>query len=287
MRRILIALLAVMLSSTPVIALEDEGDLNITILYDNYPFKEGLVTGWGFSCIVEGTEKTVLFDIGSGIVPANMEKLEISPESVDIVVFSHNHSDHTAGTLVFLRENSDVTVYMPQSFPQSFKNSVTNAGAEVVDVQKPVKICEKIYSTGELTTGVREQGLAIKTARGLVVITGCAHPGIVNMIKAAKEACQEDDVYLVLGGFHLLEMGSQQIKNIITQFREENVEKVAPTHCTGDLAINLFKQEYGDDFISLGVGKEIEIEGAFPELQGTAVDLITEWALWAQVKTEP
>jgi 7,8-dihydropterin-6-yl-methyl-4-(beta-D-ribofuranosyl)aminobenzene 5'-phosphate synthase len=257
MRRILIALLAVMLFSTPVISLQDQGNLNITILYDNYPFKEGLVTGWGFSCIVEGAEKTILFDIGSGVVPANMEKLEISPESVDIVVFSHEHSDHTAGTTVFLRENSDVTVYVPQSFAQSFKNSVTNAGAQVVDVQKPVEICGKVYSTGELTTGVREQGLAIKTARGLVVITGCAHPGIVNMIKAAKEACQEDNVYLVLGGFHLLQMGSQQIKNIISQFREENVEKVAPTHCTGDPAINLFKEEYGDDFIPLGVGKEI------------------------------
>jgi len=266
----------------------DEGDLAITVLYDNYPFNKELAIGWGFSCIIEGTEKTILFDIGSSVVPTHMEKLGIKPESVDVVMFSHNHPDHTNGMFAFLKEHSKVTVYVLHSFPEPFKNNVKDTGAECVDVQEPVEICQNTQSTGELTTGVREQALAIKTAKGLVVITGCAHPGIVNIVKKAKEVFHEDDVYLVMGGFHLPQMSNQQIKNIISQLQDENVKKVAPTHCTGDPAIALFKEEYGDDFIAVGVGKKITIEDAFPEetkvigVNSESEKATTAWA-WIKV----
>jgi 7,8-dihydropterin-6-yl-methyl-4-(beta-D-ribofuranosyl)aminobenzene 5'-phosphate synthase len=260
-------LLAVLAFTIPVLADWDEGDLTVTVVYDNYPFNKDLETKWGFSCLVEGAEKTILFDTGGDgkVLLRNMKKLGIKPEAIEIMVFSHIHQDHTGGAADFLKENSAVTVYMLKSFTESFRDMVSNSGAQYVDVQKPVKICEDVFCTGEIGTQIKEEALAIKTAKGLVVITGCAHPGIVEMVRKAKEVFKEEAVHLVVGGFHLGQMREEQIKGIIAELRGENVEKIAPTHCTGDRAIAMFKAEYGDDFISAGVGKKIKIERAFPE----------------------
>ncbi|MCK4428210.1 MAG: MBL fold metallo-hydrolase, partial [candidate division Zixibacteria bacterium] len=96
------------------------------------------------------------------------------------------------------------------------------------------------------------------TEKGLVVITGCAHPGIVEILREAKKITNED-IYLVLGGFHLGGVGDSKLRDIIKSFRELGVKKAAPCHCSGDRTRELFKEEYGDDFIANGVGKIIEI----------------------------
>lgn len=98
----------------------------------------------------------------------------------------------------------------------------------------------------------------MNTENGLIIITGCAHPGIVNIVKKSKEIANKN-IYLVLGGFHLGEASDSEINSIIKNFRELEVKKVAPCHCTGDKAIQLFEQEYKDDFIKNGVGKIIKI----------------------------
>jgi len=242
----------------------DSNDLSLTIVYDNNPFKEGLETRWGFSCYVEGTEKTNLFDVGgeSSVLLGNMKKLGIDPESIDTIVLSHIHYDHIGGLSDFLKVNAEVTVLLPKSLPQSVKNTVNKAGAKLVEVHKPIKICKDVYSTGELGGFIKEQSLVIKTSKGLVVITGCAHPGVVNIVKKAKEM-HKTDVYLALGGFHLCWMNQRQIKGIVEGLKEQNVKKIAPCHCSGDLARKLFDKTYEKDFILSGVGEKIIIKDAF------------------------
>lgn len=242
----------------------DSNDLSLTIVYDNNPYKEELETRWGFSCYIEGTEKTILFDVGgeSSVLLGNVKKLGIDPESIDTIVLSHIHYDHIGGLSDFLKVNAEVTVLLPESLPQSIKDTVTNAGAKLVEVHKPVKICKNVYSTGELGGFIKEQSLVIKTSKGLVVITGCAHPGIVNIVKEAKEM-HGSQVYLALGGFHLCWMNSWQVKGIVKGLKEQNVKKVAPCHCSGDLARKLFEKIYEKDFILSGVGKKITIKDAF------------------------
>lgn len=81
-------------------AAKKEGKMNnpiITVVFDNNPYKKGLENGWGFSCLIEGMEKTVLFDTGGNILLDNMQMLGIYPEAVDILVLSHVHSDHVGG----------------------------------------------------------------------------------------------------------------------------------------------------------------------------------------------
>ena len=239
-------------------------NLTITIIYDNNPYNEELETRWGFSCLIEGLEKTILFDVGGegSVLLKNMEKLKMDPKKVNVIVLSHIHYDHIGGLSDFLKKNPLVTVYMPKSFPQSIKDKVKKVGAKLVEVHSSMKICKNAYSTGELGTWIKEESLIIKTSKGLVVITGCAHPGVVNIVEKAKEMLKTD-VYLVLGGFHLCWMNVWQIKSIAKGLKEQKVKKVAPCHCSGDLARKLFKKAYGKEFILSGAGKKIEIKDAF------------------------
>lgn len=245
-------------------AMGPSADLILTVLYDNNAYKEGLQTRWGFGCLVRGTDKTILFDVGgdSSVLLSNMKKLGIDPQIVDAVVLSHIHVDHIGGLDGFLRANSHVTVYLPQSLPDSVNRKVEAAGARWVEVDKPLRICPSVYSTGELGSWIKEQSLLIKTSKGLVVITGCAHPGIVNIVRSAREMLGHR-VYLALGGYHLCWKNAWSIRPIVKAMKHEGVVKVAPCHCSGDGARDLFEGVYHEDFIPVGVGNTVMIENAF------------------------
>jgi len=119
------------------------------------------------------------------------------------MVLSHIHGDHTGGLQRFLEKKSRVAVYLPDSFSGSFKQVVASLGARVEAVFGPRELFSGVYTTGEFGNGIREQALAFRTATGFVVITGCAHPGIVKMVRKVKEISGGETVYLVIGGFHL------------------------------------------------------------------------------------
>ncbi|BAA29968.1 MBL fold metallo-hydrolase [Pyrococcus horikoshii] len=104
-----------------------------------------------------------------------------------------------------------------------------------------------------------EIGLAINTRKGLVVLAGCAHPGIVSMVKKAIKLSGNDKVYAVLGGFHLINAEDSRIEKTVEAFKELEVKKVYAGHCTGLKAESRFAQELGDRFEKLHSGKIIEI----------------------------
>ncbi len=234
-------------------------DVNITVVCDNNPYKEGLETGWGFSCLVGGPEKTILFDTGpGGSLLVNMEKLAIEPQSIDTVVLSHIHPDHTGGLESFLEKNPEVAVYLPKSFPERFKDNVQAQGAKVIEVEQPMEICENVWSTGQHGKWIKEQSLVIKTDNGLVVISGCSHPGVVNIVNAAKDLLK-DDILLVMGGFHLECVGKGKIEKVISVFKQLGVRYVGLCHGSGDKARSLFEEYFGRKYIKLGAGKVITI----------------------------
>ncbi len=244
-------------SYQPDVAKQDEAA--VTILYDNNRFGPRLKTAWGFSCVVRGLEKTILFDTGGdgNTLLGNMSQLGVKPDEIDIVVLSHIHGDHTGGIEAFLYKNRRVVVYLPASFPGNFKKTVTLLGARVEEVLGAKEIFSGAYTTGELGDGIKEQALALKTKEGLVIITGCAHPGVVSMVRKAREMTGENTVWLVVGGFHLGGEPPSRIKSIAKEFRLLSVQKVAPCHCSGDGTRRLFKEEYGLDYIECGVGRVI------------------------------
>jgi len=145
---------------------KSEDKVTISIVYGNNACDQRLKTSWGFSCLIEGLEKTILFDTGgnSALLLHNMKELEINPAEVDVVVLSHIHGDHVGGLSGFLKENPHVTVYVPRSFPESLKDSAVSFGAEVSEVSGAKELLAGVYSTGELGTAIKEQSLVIATA---------------------------------------------------------------------------------------------------------------------------
>ncbi len=244
---------------------QDESRLTpiaITIVFDNYPSEPDLVTGWGFACVIEGLEETILFDTGGngGILLHNMQALGIDPKTIDTVVLSHFHGDHVDGLPAFLEQNSDVRVFAPAYFPGSFDESVRETGAKLVEVGDACAVCLGATSTGEIMGYPREEGLIVETPEGPVLITGCAHPGIVRMAEAAREIT-EKDLYLVMGGFHMVRASDTQIRDTITQLVALGVKRVAPSHCSGDLTRTLFQEAFGENFLLAGVGMRVITTG--------------------------
>ncbi|MBN1312437.1 MAG: MBL fold metallo-hydrolase [Anaerolineae bacterium] len=232
----------------------------ITILYNNVPFDTRLTTAWGFASLVEYGDQVVLFDTGGDgqILLDNMEVLSVDPGRIQSVVLSHAHSDHTGGLATLLRVTSQPPVYLTSSFGHSYIEKARQR-TTVIEVTPGQAIAENMLSTGELSGGVPEQALVMRTSKGLVIMTGCAHPGIVQIVEKAIELTGEP-VHLVLGGFHLGDKRKAEIAAIVADFRRLGVQRVAPSHCTGDRAIAMFEDEYGDDFLPSGAGSVIIIE---------------------------
>jgi 7,8-dihydropterin-6-yl-methyl-4-(beta-D-ribofuranosyl)aminobenzene 5'-phosphate synthase len=237
-----------------------ETELTLITVYDNNQYDPCLKTGWGFSCLVKFKDKNILFDTGTDAptLLANMEKLGIDPKEIKIIVISHIHGDHVNGLWGLLERAGEAKVYIPASFPDSFREKIKSYGANYQNVRGPIQLKEGIYSTGELGTFIKEQALVVKTEKGLVVLIGCAHPGVVNLVRKAKEVVGEG-IHLISGGFHLLNTPGSEIEEIIADLKNLGVKKVAPCHCSGERARHLFKESFSENYIENGVGRKIEI----------------------------
>ncbi|NWG87177.1 MAG: MBL fold metallo-hydrolase [Hydrogenophilaceae bacterium] len=235
-------------------------ELRITVLFNNVPQRPGLTTGWGFACLIEGLEKTILFDTGAdgAVLLANMRHLDLSPKAVEAIVLSYIHADHTGGLDEFLAKHADLEVWLPAEFPAGFQRAIAKQGARVRPVSAGGRLFGKAWSTGPLADGIVEQALILDTAQGLVVITGCAHPGIVRIAETAGRLTGKR-IRLLIGGFHLGGTDRTEIQAIIGRLRALGVEKVAPSHCTGEAAIAQFRQAWGKDFVEGGLGAVIEV----------------------------
>lgn len=149
-------------------------------------------------------------------------------------------------------------MFLLSEFGSAFVQSVKDR-TEVVETAPGMEIVEGILTTGDLGGPIHEQVLVIRTSKGLVVITGCAHPGIVRIVEKAVELTGEP-VYLVMGGFHLLDKTDRELAAVLKDFRRPGIEKVAASHCTGTIMISRFAAEYGEDFLAVEAGSVIRVE---------------------------
>ncbi len=237
--------------------------MEIKIVFDNNNINKNFIPGWGFSCLVD---QTVLFDTGeeSESLFNNMQNLDIDIPKIEKVVVSHDHWDHTGGLWGLLEKKEGIDVYGCHGFSKEFKEKVKTLGGNLILVEKLTMIKNRIFATGEIAGKynglfIAEQSLLIKRGNGITIITGCAHPGIVKIIKKIKENFPKEKINLVFGGFHLMNKDNREIELIVDKFKEFEIEKVGPTHCSGYEAQTIFKRIYKDKYIQIAAGKTFEI----------------------------
>ena len=238
-----------------------ENKVKATIIYDNYIHKEGMKEDWGYSLLLEGLNKTILFDTGTNpkIFRNNFEKLKLDASSIDEVFISHEHGDHFGGLHEFLLMNNKVKVVVPATFTKRFLTEYSDECTGIELISDASEISNHLYSTGVLGHNTPEQALVLNTKNGLVVMTGCSHPGIIEMLSNIKSTFKAD-IYLVFGGFHLMNRSDKEIEKIIEEMKDLGVKKCGATHCTGERQIELFRLAFGKDFVEMGAGNVIEFE---------------------------
>jgi len=261
----------------------------------------------GLSLLIEaefnGIKRRILFDTASYAEPIlfNMKLLNIDPKSIDMIILSHNHFDHTGGLFGIIKEiNKEIPIFShPDIFKVSFaiepefmlagtlnktlKEEIEKLGGKWILAKDPIRLMPGIFTLGEIkddekvdfekkpTIGLYklengnivldnvedELGLAINTEKGLVVISGCAHPGIVSMVKKAINISGVNKVYAVIGGFHLIEADDERVISTIKALKKLGVKKIYTGHCTGFKAENMFIKEFKENFDRLHAGKII------------------------------
>ncbi len=222
--------------------------MKLTIVYDNevYVQNEKLTPGWGFSCLIEAKGRKILFDTGwdGGVLVSNLENLGHYPKNIDLIVLSHQHWDHIGGLNHILDASSNIEVYVPKSFSRHLKNEIKSR-AKLIEVSGGREICQDVYTTGEIGTKVVEQSMVIKTSKGFLVVTGCAHPGVEVIL---NEASKMGRVYGLIGGLH----NFKQLSLL------KNLKLIVASHCTRYK--NDISKAFPNSFEEGGVGKKITID---------------------------
>ena len=272
-----------------------QGADQVTILYDAFGESAKLKADWGFSALVEYSGKKILFDAGnnSEIFAANVKSLGIDLKSVDFVVISHRHGDHTSGLNYLLQVNPKVKIYAPaelfgvfgSTLPKRFYKSVTSLpdkmryfhgaapeafssgtpwpGANFVLIDSQTEIAPGMFliPTVSKTPGtleLRELSLAFQTPRGLAIVVGCSHAGIEEILTAA--AAVSPHVHLVIGGLHLVKTPDPEIERLANALHDKwKLDLIAPGHCTGEPAFAKLRQTFGEGYVYAGLGTMIEI----------------------------
>jgi 7,8-dihydropterin-6-yl-methyl-4-(beta-D-ribofuranosyl)aminobenzene 5'-phosphate synthase len=232
----------------------------ISIIYDNYICTDGTEADWGFSCLVELDGKNILFDTGTKpqILEKNARITGVDFTGVDNIIISHNHHDHIGGLTAVLSEKSNIPVYLPYPPDKKLREMTSVSGGVAASHGEPFQLTEHAWTSGTMGDEIREQCLVIDHQKGLIVIAGCSHPGIADMLSKIKKHFNRD-IYAVMGGFHLMNYSKKQIQEIIYRFNDLGVKKCGCTHCTGEKQIQQFREAYGDNFIEMGTGRVVKL----------------------------
>jgi 7,8-dihydropterin-6-yl-methyl-4-(beta-D-ribofuranosyl)aminobenzene 5'-phosphate synthase len=269
----------------------------VTILYDAFGEPAGLTKDWGFSALVEHNGKRILFDTGNNaaIFEHNVKALSVDLTTLDFVVMSHRHADHTTGLRYVLSVNPNVKVYVPADggngfggppFPKTFLRPDESlppkmryyGGTEPEDfswgklydkgnfvlVNETTEVAPGIFlvrtvSQKKGTLELPELTLAIKRPNGLLLVDGCSHAGIEAILEAASAVDPRTEI--VFGGLHLVTTPTEEIDLLVENLKTKlKVQRVAPGHCTGEPAFARLKKAYGENYLYAGLGTTVELK---------------------------
>jgi 7,8-dihydropterin-6-yl-methyl-4-(beta-D-ribofuranosyl)aminobenzene 5'-phosphate synthase len=298
----------------------------ITVLYDAFGRTAGLQKDWGYSVLVEVGGRRILFDTGDNpdLLAANAKQLGADLSRLDFAVLSHRHGDHMGGMEYLLSVNPHVKIYAPKenfgvygfSLPSKFyrKSETLPPSMRYYDGKPPETMVfgsawpraniELIDQTKEIAPGVhlialvsekpttlelKELSLAIRTPDGIVLVVGCAHPGLDKIVAAAQAI--DPHIHLIAGGFHMVVAPDAAISDAVALLHDAvKVDYIAPGHCTGEPTFAALLQSFGDRYLYAGLGTVIALGpqphpiagGAGPSVALDAIDRLEYRQLLAQ-----
>jgi 7,8-dihydropterin-6-yl-methyl-4-(beta-D-ribofuranosyl)aminobenzene 5'-phosphate synthase len=234
--------------------------MTIKILFDKEKLNDKFEAGWGISLLVQD----VLFDTGENfkLLKHNMDVLGVKATDIKRIVISHNQWDHRSGLWELLSLNDQIKVYACHDFLKEFDSKIKNYDFKAVNDFE--EISQNIYTTGPFKTlykgaTILEQVLVDRTKKGLSIISGCAHMGILEVVHRVKLLFPGEVINCLIGGFHLMDADSRLINYLVEQIRLNGVQTVGPSHCSGYEASEAFRKNYGKNFIEIKSGVSFEL----------------------------
>ena len=281
--------------------------LNITVLAeDSVLYESPYLAQHGISflleAISEGETRRILVDVGqnSQALLHNMSLMDVSPSSIDTIVLTHCHYDHTQGVVKMLEQTgrNDVRlvahadIFRPHFITkpelryvgmqsEDSMEKIEKAGGNLYLSKEPFQLMPGMVTTGEVErrTDFEKVGIALMTKRegkaeddnmlddisviakmkgkGLVVITGCSHAGIVNIMLQAREMTGCDRIDGVVGGFHLVEAPEERILRTVAEIAKLKPSRIFAGHCTGFGAQVELYLAFRERFVPLRTGMRL------------------------------
>lgn len=259
----------------------------------------GALAEHGFSVFLETTWGNYLFDTGQGkAIINNGYILKKDLTGLKGIIISHNHYDHTGGLLPVLELCGEVKVYgHPSIFKENYANKngskryigipftrplLESKGAQFILNSEWQEIEPGMYLSGEVPRNndfeigdtdfvikrgnsfvpdevLDDQSLIFKTDKGLFIVLGCAHAGIINILEYAINKTGVDKIWTVIGGTHLGPVSIEQREKTIKRLKEFDIDNMGVSHCTELGAAMDLRQELGEKFFFCSVGTVIEV----------------------------
>lgn len=186
-----------------------------------------------------------------------MAALGLAAESLDLLFLSHIHWDHIGGWDSILELNPRATVVVHEGFSKHLIRDLQGLCGELIVVgADPRPLDQGLFSTGMLDSNPPEQALAIDTGEATAAISGCAHPGIEQMVERGAYLLGKS-VDWAIGGSHLMDANPVRIEQSVRALKALGVIGVVPTHCTGDAGKAASRRAFGAACLAGGIGREI------------------------------
>jgi len=274
-------------------------EIKITVLCENTVGVSAGVTGeWGLAMLVEKGGRNVLFDTGEqGRLVNNSNVLRIDLKTIDALIISHGHFDHTGGLRTFLQWRGRLPVYAhPDIFTLRYstvprkryigipfnREELISLGADFIFLKEPAEIAPGIWISGEVPrkTDFEKENVNLLCSKngicmpdpfyddlslycvipeGLVIILGCAHAGLVNIIEHARQVTGIDRIYGIIGGTHLGPAPPNQQEATIEFLMQLDLHFLAPNHCTGLPMMSRLASLFGSRFRFASAGTKFTL----------------------------
>jgi 7,8-dihydropterin-6-yl-methyl-4-(beta-D-ribofuranosyl)aminobenzene 5'-phosphate synthase len=274
--------------------------VRITTLSENTALL-GFLGEWGLSVLIETDTKKVLLDTGMSISAVqNADLLGFDFSTLDAIVLSHAHADHTGGlrdVLRRVRKEIEVVAHPDIWIPKYvafgdwkryagmpfLREELEAMGAQFTLTSEPYRVCDEVMTTGEVEVTVDfepiddrlciklgdelvpdpmpdDLAVVVKTGEGLALITGCAHRGIINTVRHVQKITDGEYIHTILGGTHLHLVPQERIDKPIAELKELGLQRLGVSHCTGFHSAAALAREFGEIFFTNNAGTQLMLE---------------------------